>query len=407
MSRYWARMSRASTAPVSSRSRSARVDFPWSMWAMMLRQRIRSSEVTIRPLSLIRVACSGTRLLFGTCPRRVVVVGSANVDLVWHGERLPRPGETVTDGEFVQVLGGKGANQAAAAAALGAEVVLRRLRRRRRARPPGARRSRGARHRLFARSRSPRAAPTGVALITVDAQGENAIAVAPGANRLGARRRRGGRDPAPATSCCARSRSRSRPSRPRSRGRGRVRRVADREPGAAARRARGRGAHAERARVRAPRRRRTRCSPRAPAVDRDAGRGGRGAAPRRAATRSNKRRSRSTRRHDRRGRRVQRRARVGVADGDRSRTRCRSRARPPRSRRARSARAARSRPRPRSTRCRDRLTDQLEHGSRVDAPRHLDRPAATRRSITVMPRVWVPSSSMRTRWSRSRTARDG
>ena len=53
---------------------------------------------------------------------RVIVVGSANVDLVWHGERLPHPGETVTDGEFTQVLGGKGANQAAAAAALGADV---------------------------------------------------------------------------------------------------------------------------------------------------------------------------------------------------------------------------------------------------------------------------------------------
>ena len=55
---------------------------------------------------------------------RVVVVGSANVDLVWHGPRLPTPGETVTDGQFTQVLGGKGANQAAAAAALGAEVVF-------------------------------------------------------------------------------------------------------------------------------------------------------------------------------------------------------------------------------------------------------------------------------------------
>src|SRR5262249_2686761 len=55
---------------------------------------------------------------FRAVTARVVVVGSANVDLVWHGARLPTPGETVTDGEFVQVLGGKGANQAAAAAAL-------------------------------------------------------------------------------------------------------------------------------------------------------------------------------------------------------------------------------------------------------------------------------------------------
>src|SRR5213083_2283867 len=91
------------------------------MWAMMLRQRIRSSAVTIHPLSLIRVSVLVPDT-FRVVAGRVVVVGSANVDLVWHGERLPAPGETVTDGEFVQVLGGKGANQAAAAAALGAEV---------------------------------------------------------------------------------------------------------------------------------------------------------------------------------------------------------------------------------------------------------------------------------------------
>ena len=39
-SRYCARMSRGSTAPVSSRIRSARVDLPWSMWAMIERLRI-------------------------------------------------------------------------------------------------------------------------------------------------------------------------------------------------------------------------------------------------------------------------------------------------------------------------------------------------------------------------------
>src|SRR5215471_8139161 len=123
VSRYCARISRASTAPVSSSRRSASVDFPWSMWAMMLRQRMRSSDVTIRPLSPIRAGASVLDR-FPAVTARVVVVGSANVDLVWHGERLPAPGETVTDGEFVQVLGGKGANQAAAAAALGAEVLF-------------------------------------------------------------------------------------------------------------------------------------------------------------------------------------------------------------------------------------------------------------------------------------------
>ena len=112
----------------------------------------------------------------------MVVVGSANVDLVWHGERLPAPGETVTDGEFVHVLGGKGANQAAAAAALGAEVHF-----------VGCvgddDHGRMARADLEARGvecsglATAVDVPTGVAVITVDARGENAIAVAPGANR--------------------------------------------------------------------------------------------------------------------------------------------------------------------------------------------------------------------------------
>src|SRR5258708_4012771 len=116
-------------------------------------------------------------------PNRVVVVGSANVDLVWHGERLPAPGETVTDGDFVQLLGGKGANQAAAAAGLGAEVHF-----------VGCvgddDHGRAARADLQARGvecselATSTVAPTGVALITVDARGENAIVVAPGANRL-------------------------------------------------------------------------------------------------------------------------------------------------------------------------------------------------------------------------------
>jgi len=112
----------------------------------------------------------------------VVVIGSANVDLVWHGRELPRPGETVTDGEFVQVLGGKGANQAAAAAALGADVMFvgcvgdddhGRL----------ARADLEARGVDCAALATTSGAPTGVALITVDAAGENSIAVAPGANR--------------------------------------------------------------------------------------------------------------------------------------------------------------------------------------------------------------------------------
>ncbi len=110
------------------------------------------------------------------------MVGSANVDLVWHGPNLPAPGETVTDGTFVQLLGGKGANQAAAAAALGAEVHF-----------VGCvgDDEYGALVRTDLEARgvdcsalAVTPAPTGVALITVDDRGENSIAVAPGANRM-------------------------------------------------------------------------------------------------------------------------------------------------------------------------------------------------------------------------------
>jgi len=107
------------------------------------------------------------------------VVGSINLDLVVRGARLPRPGETVTGASFSRGPGGKGANQAVAAARLGAEVqmvgcvgsdsfaeeALAGLR--------GA----GVREGWLARD-----APTGVALITVDADGETTIVVSPGAN---------------------------------------------------------------------------------------------------------------------------------------------------------------------------------------------------------------------------------
>ena len=57
-------------------------------------------------------------------PAPVVVVGSSNVDLVMKMSRLPSVGETVTDATFVQVFGGKGANQAVAAARAGGEIVF-------------------------------------------------------------------------------------------------------------------------------------------------------------------------------------------------------------------------------------------------------------------------------------------
>ena len=111
---------------------------------------------------------------------RVVVVGSINVDLVVVVEQLPAAGETVAGGRFAQHGGGKSANQAVAAARLGATVTL-----------VGA---------VGADAMGDEAvealeaegidvsgvarvdAPTGVALIVVDAAGENQIAVASGAN---------------------------------------------------------------------------------------------------------------------------------------------------------------------------------------------------------------------------------
>jgi ribokinase len=109
---------------------------------------------------------------------RITVVGSANTDHVARCERLPRPGETVTDAVFERIPGGKGANQAVAAARLGARVrfvgrigrddlVLRSLEREG-VDTSGVVRDDGE---------------TGVALILVDAAGENVIVVAPGANR--------------------------------------------------------------------------------------------------------------------------------------------------------------------------------------------------------------------------------
>jgi ribokinase len=112
---------------------------------------------------------------------RIAVVGSINLDLVARAERLPRPGETLTDAMFERIPGGKGANQALAAARLGAEVRL-----------IGAVGEDPFADEALALLRDGgvdlggvRAVsqPTGVALIIVGEDGENQIVVAPGANR--------------------------------------------------------------------------------------------------------------------------------------------------------------------------------------------------------------------------------
>src|SRR5579872_6798063 len=54
----------------------------------------------------------------------ILVIGSSNTDMVAKAERLPAPGETILGNAFMMAAGGKGANQAVAAARLGAEVVF-------------------------------------------------------------------------------------------------------------------------------------------------------------------------------------------------------------------------------------------------------------------------------------------
>ncbi|NNG17273.1 MAG: ribokinase [Gemmatimonadales bacterium] len=114
---------------------------------------------------------------------RVVVVGSSNTDLVIKTQSIPRPGETVLGGSFLMAAGGKGANQAVAAARLGADVTFI-------ARIGSDAFGDAARACLAAEGirtefieREDQTA-SGVALIIVDEQAENAIAVAPGANSL-------------------------------------------------------------------------------------------------------------------------------------------------------------------------------------------------------------------------------
>lgn len=112
---------------------------------------------------------------------KVVVVGSANTDMIIKGDRIPKPGETILGGQYLTAAGGKGANQAVAAARLGSEVTF------------VARLGRDfLGDQALANYRTENIncdyltrddnLPSGVALIMVDAAGENIISVAPGAN---------------------------------------------------------------------------------------------------------------------------------------------------------------------------------------------------------------------------------
>lgn len=114
-------------------------------------------------------------------PAQVTVVGSLNMDLVVRSPRIPSPGETIIGHDFHTVPGGKGANQAIAAARMGAQVamvgrvgndafgqaLLDNLA------------TAGVEHNWVLQDTD---VATGVALITVDDNGQNSIVVVPGAN---------------------------------------------------------------------------------------------------------------------------------------------------------------------------------------------------------------------------------
>jgi len=113
--------------------------------------------------------------------KNIVVVGSSNTDMVIKTTALPRPGETVTGGEFLLAAGGKGANQAVAAARLGGKVTF--------VAKVGndsfgsqaidGYKKEGIDTSYIGREKDD---ATGVALILVDQKGENMISVASGAN---------------------------------------------------------------------------------------------------------------------------------------------------------------------------------------------------------------------------------
>lgn len=113
--------------------------------------------------------------------KKIIVIGSCNTDMVIKSDRLPIPGETVIGGTFLMNAGGKGANQAVAAARQGGKVTF--------ISKTGndvfgkqsveLYNSEGINtDYIFSDAKN----PSGVALIMVDAHGENCIAVASGAN---------------------------------------------------------------------------------------------------------------------------------------------------------------------------------------------------------------------------------
>ena len=115
--------------------------------------------------------------------RKIVVLGSANTDMVIAGAKIPVPGETVSGGKFLMNPGGKGANQAVAVARLSARrgvgAFIAKVGDDLFGRETAARLKREG---IAARLVVDPAEPSGTALIMVDAKGQNVISVALGAN---------------------------------------------------------------------------------------------------------------------------------------------------------------------------------------------------------------------------------
>jgi ribokinase len=111
---------------------------------------------------------------------RIIVLGSLNIDLVTRVDRLPRPGETLTGGDFALFEGGKGANQACAAGRLGGSVrMIGQV-----GSDPFAARLKGTLSAAGVDTSGIGVSdrPTGSAIIAVLPNGENVILISPGAN---------------------------------------------------------------------------------------------------------------------------------------------------------------------------------------------------------------------------------
>lgn len=112
---------------------------------------------------------------------KIIVIGSSNTDLAIKTDSIPEPGETVIGGTFMMTAGGKGANQAVAVARLGGDVTF--------VTKVGDDMFGDEARARYVQEGLPeeflfveKGTPSGIALITVDAKGENCIVVAPGAN---------------------------------------------------------------------------------------------------------------------------------------------------------------------------------------------------------------------------------